>query len=203
VDTPTSSGAVAAAYVLAAVAFLGWLVLLPGLDSLDGSEAAGDAMSQGFAALQAIGLWGVLALLALLCLAKGQFSKWASLAAVLLVPGSGVAAIAALELLARPDMSPYLWPIAALAAPPQLIVASCLWAITPPLRQRLPEKGRRDRRLGRRARAVAFRRRHAVGARRRLAEERSGARRVARRSRRDAGRRAAKALDRAARTRLL
>ncbi len=139
-NSPTSSGAVAAAYVLALVAFFGWLILLPGLAGLDSSDAAGNAMSQGFAALQAIALWVVLALLALLCLAKGQSSKWASLAAVLLVPGSGVAAIAALELLARPDMSPYLWPIAALAAPPPLIVAFCLWAITPPLRRRLPEK---------------------------------------------------------------
>ena len=137
-EKPTSSGAVAAAYVLAAVALLGWLILLPGLASLDSSDAAGNAMSQGFAALQAITLWVVLAILTLLCLAKGQAPAWASLAAVLLVPGSGVAAIGALELLARTELPPNLWPIVALAAPPPLIVAFCLWAITPPLRAWLP-----------------------------------------------------------------
>jgi hypothetical protein len=138
VEKPTSSGAVAAAFVLALIALLGWLVLLPGLAELDGSDAAGNAMSQGFAALQAIALWVVLAILTLLCLAKGQAPAWAALAAVLLVPGSGVAAISALELLAQPELPPYLWPIAALAAPPPLIVAFCLWAITPPSRDRLP-----------------------------------------------------------------
>ena len=137
-DKPTSSGAVAAAYVLAAVAFFGWLILLPGLASLDSSDAAGNAMSQGFAALHAIALWVVLAILTLLCLAKGQVPAWASLAAVVLAPGSGVAAIGALELLAQTELSPYLWPIAALAAPPPLIVAFCLWAITPTLHARLP-----------------------------------------------------------------
>jgi hypothetical protein len=138
VEKPTSNGAVAAAYVLAAVAFLGWLILLPGLGSLDSSDAAGNAMSQGFAALQAIVLWVVLAILTLLCLAKGQVPAWASLAAVLLVPGSGVAAIGALELLAQTELPPHLWPIVALAAPPPLIVAFCLWAVAPPLRARLP-----------------------------------------------------------------
>jgi hypothetical protein len=138
VEKPTSSGAVAAAYVLTAVAFLGWLLLLPGLASLNGSDAAGNAMSQGFAALQAIALWIVLAILTLLCLAKGQAPWWAALAAVALVPGSGVAAIGALELLSQPQLPPYLWPIVAVAAPPPLIVAFCLWAITPALRGRLP-----------------------------------------------------------------
>ena len=107
-DQPTSGGAVTAAYVLAAVALLGWLLRLPDLASLDSSDAAGNAMSQGFAELQAIALWGVLAILTLLCLGKGQAPAWASLAAVVLVPGSGVAAIGALELLARTEQPPYL-----------------------------------------------------------------------------------------------
>jgi hypothetical protein len=139
-DQPTSSGAVAVAYVLAAIALLGWLILLPGLASLDSSDAAGNAMSQGFAGLQAIALWVVLAILTLLCLGRGQAPAWAALAAVVLVPGSGVAAIGALELLAQTEQPPYLWPIVALAAPPPLIVAFCLWAITPSLRARLPAK---------------------------------------------------------------
>lgn len=47
-DSPTSSSAVAAAYVLSAFAFFAWLLLLPGLVSLDASDAAGNAMAQGF-----------------------------------------------------------------------------------------------------------------------------------------------------------
>jgi hypothetical protein len=136
-ESQSSSGAVAAAYVLAAFALIGWLILLPGLASLDSSDAAGNGMAQAFTALEAIALWLLLAILTLLCLAKGRAPAWAALAAVLLVPGSGVAAIGALELLAQPQLSPYLWPIAALAAPPPLIVAYGLWAITPPLRDRL------------------------------------------------------------------
>jgi hypothetical protein len=72
VEKPTSSGAVAAAYVLAAFALIGWLILLPGLASLDSSDAAGNGKAQAFAALEAIALWLLLAILTLLRLAKGR-----------------------------------------------------------------------------------------------------------------------------------
>ena len=119
-ESQSSSNAVAAAYVLAAFALIGWLILLPGLASLDSSDAAGNGMAQAFTALEAIALWLLLAILTLQCLAKGRAPAWAAFAAVLLVPGSGVAAFGALELLAQPQLSPCLWPIAALAAPPPL-----------------------------------------------------------------------------------
>jgi len=140
VESRPSSGAVVAAYVLSAVALLAWLILLPGLASLDASDAAGNAMAQGFAALQAIVVWVLLAIVILLCWAKGRMPPWAGVAALALVPGSCVAAFGALTLLARPDMPPYAWPIAAIAAPPPIIVAYGLWAITPALRARLPER---------------------------------------------------------------
>jgi hypothetical protein len=138
VEKPTSSGAVAAAYVLSGFALLAWLILLPGLASLDASDAAGNAMAQGLTALVAVLVWILLAIVALLCWAKGRMPAWAGLAALLLVPGSCIAAFGALSLLSHSNMPPYAWPIVALAGPPPLIVAFCLWAITPPLRDRLP-----------------------------------------------------------------
>jgi hypothetical protein len=139
-DKPKSSGAVAVAYVLSAVALLGWLILLPGLTSLDSSDAAGNAMAQAFTALQVIIVWILLAIVVLLCWAKGRMPAWAGLAALLLVPGSCIAAFGALDLLSHPNVPPFAWPVLAIAAPAPLIVAFCLWAITPPLRARLPEK---------------------------------------------------------------
>jgi hypothetical protein len=131
---------VAAAYVLSAFTLLAWLTLLPGLASLDSSDAAGNGMTQAFTALQAIVVWILLALVALLGWAKGRMPAGAGVAALLLVPGSCVAAFAALELLAHPESPPHAWPIVALAGPPPLIVGYGLWAVAPPLRARLPER---------------------------------------------------------------
>ena len=111
---------------------------MPGLTSLDSSDAAGNAMAQGLTALVAIVVWALLAIVALLCWAKGRMPAWAGLAALLLVPGSGVAAFSALDLLGHSNLPPFGWPAFAIAAPPPLILAVCLWAITPPLRERLP-----------------------------------------------------------------
>ena len=202
-EKPTSSGAIVAAYVLAAIALLAWLILVPGLTSLDSSDAAGNAMAQGLTALVAIVVWALLAIVALLCWAKGQMPTWAGLAALLLVPGSCVAAFSALELLGHSNLPPFGWPVFAIAAPPPLILAVCLWAITPPLRERLPANAVCVPALGRGAGAVAVGRADAGDARRRPAEAGGRAGRVARRGRRHAGRRAAVAMDAPARARLL
>ena len=140
VEKPASSGAVVAAYVLAAFALSVWLILLPGLTSLDSSDAAGNAMAQGLTALVVVIVWILLAIVALLCWAKGRMPAWAGLAALLLVPGSCIAAFGALEMLGHSNLPPFAWPVVAVAAPPPLILAYCLWAITPLVRRRLPEK---------------------------------------------------------------
>ena len=137
-EKTTSSGAVVAAYILGAFALLAWLILLPGLTSLGDSDAAGNAMAQGLTALVVVLVWVLLAIVALLCWAKGRAPAWAGLAALLLVPGSCIAAFGALDLLGHASLPPFAWPVVAIAAPPPLILAFCLWAITPPLRERLP-----------------------------------------------------------------
>ena len=136
-STP-SSGAVAAAFVLSLIAVLGWLICCPVWPGLDSSDAAGNALAQAFAALEAIVLWLLLAALTFLCWLNGRMPVWGAIAAVVLIPVSGAAAIGALGLLAQPNLPPHLWPLVALVAPPPLIIAYGLWAITPPLRDRLP-----------------------------------------------------------------
>jgi hypothetical protein len=138
-STP-SSGAIAAAYVLALVAVLAWLILLPGLTGLDSSDPAGNGLAQAFAVFEAIALWLLLAVLTFVCWLNGSMWRGGAIAAAILVPGSGVAAIGALALLARPDVPPHLWPLVALVAPPPLIVAYDLWVMTAPLRDRLPAR---------------------------------------------------------------
>jgi hypothetical protein len=124
--------------MLAMVCAFFWAILLPGLSELGGSDAAGNAMAEGFAGLEAITLWVLLAILTLLCWAKGRMPVWAAFAAAILVPGSGFAMIAALELVARSNLPPYLWPLVAPWGAPPLIVAYGLWAIVPSWRDRLP-----------------------------------------------------------------
>jgi hypothetical protein len=124
----------AAGYVLSALIALFYIWLLPGLASLSGSDAAGNALSQAYAAIITIVLWGLLALLAFIAWIKGDMPWPAALAALILIPVSGIVALMAGDLLASPRMSPYLWPIIIPAAIPPLIVAFSLWALVPALR---------------------------------------------------------------------
>jgi hypothetical protein len=132
--TTGSRGAMAAGYVLSALIALFYIWLLPGLASLSGSDAAGNALSQAYAAIITIVLWGLLALLAFIAWIKGDMPWPAALAALILIPVSGIVALMAGDLLASPRMSPYLWPIIIPAAIPPLIVAFSLWALVPALR---------------------------------------------------------------------
>jgi hypothetical protein len=137
-STNPSSGAVAAAFILALIALLGWLILLPNVDWLNSSDAAGNGLAQVFAAFETIVVWVLLAVLTFVCGVSGRMPGSGAIAAVILIPASMVAALYGLGLLARPDLPPYLWPAVALVAPPPLIVVYALWAIAPPLRDKLP-----------------------------------------------------------------
>jgi hypothetical protein len=64
--------------------------------------------------------------------------KSAAIAALLLIPASGFAAITALGLLAQPELSPHLWPIVIPALIPPLVLAYCGWALIPALRAVVP-----------------------------------------------------------------
>jgi hypothetical protein len=133
-----SPGAVAACSVLSAVSLLLWTLLLALLADLAGSDAAGNGLAQAFAAIATIVLWVLLAVLVLISWIKGQIPAPAALAAFILVPASGCAALMAMDLLSRPGVPPHLWPIIIPALVPPLIVAFCFWALVPPLRAVIP-----------------------------------------------------------------
>jgi len=136
-DKPSQAPIVAAGG-LSGLILLFWIAQLPGLSSMGGSDAAGNAISQALAALSVGALWLALAVLMLLACAKGEMPKAAAVAALVLVPASGVAAFMAADLLATPHLAPFRWPILIPALVPPLIVAFSLWALLPPLRKAIP-----------------------------------------------------------------
>ena len=133
-----SSGAVAACIVLSAFSLLLWILLLPSLADLAGSDAAGNALAQAYTAIATIALWVLLALLVLIGWIKGEMPAPAALATLILVPASGFAALTAMDLLSRPGVPPHLWPIIVPAFIPPLIVSFCFWTLTPSLRAIIP-----------------------------------------------------------------
>jgi len=133
-----SPGAVAACIALGAFSLLLWTLLLPSLANLAASDAAGNALAQAYAAIATIVLWVLLAVLVLIGWIKGEMPAPAALAALILVPASGYAALTAMDLLSRPGVPPHFWPIIIPAFIPPLIVSFCFWALVPSLRAVIP-----------------------------------------------------------------
>jgi hypothetical protein len=133
-EPKASTGAIAAAVVLSALIALLWIWLMPGLANLSGSDAAGNALSRAFAAIGLIILWVLLGVLILVAWAKGGMPSPVGVVAAILVPISGFAAMAAAELLAHPNVSPFLWPIIIPAGVPPLFVVLSFWALLWPAR---------------------------------------------------------------------
>jgi hypothetical protein len=129
-----SPGAVAACITLSAFSLLLWILLLPSLANVAGSDAAGNALAQAYAAIATIVLWVLLAVLVLIGGIKGAIPLPGMVVAAILVPASGYATMEALELLSRPHQPPHLWPIIIPALIPPLIVAYSFWALLPSLR---------------------------------------------------------------------
>jgi hypothetical protein len=134
----TSPGALLACVLVGGPALLLWVYDLALLGSLTGSDPAGNSMTQGFAALAMILLWVLLGVFTLIAAIGGQMPPLSLVAAVLLIPASGIAAGAASELLARPQAPPFLWPMLIPAIVPPLVLGFGLWALLPPLRAALP-----------------------------------------------------------------
>jgi len=114
-----------------------WILALATLSDLAGSDAAGNALARAYGAIEIIALWLLLGILALVAWAKGAMPIAAALAAAILIPASGLASISALELLAKPQDAPFLWPIVIPALAPPLVVAFCYWALLPQVRSRV------------------------------------------------------------------
>ena len=123
--------------VLSALALLLWLQTVGLLSDLTGSDAAGNGMAQGFAAIGIILLWLLLGVLAIIAYAKGAMPRWAGLAALVLIPASAAASFGALDLLTKPSLPSHYWPIIVPALVPLLVVAFCFWALLPTLNTRV------------------------------------------------------------------
>lgn len=129
--TTTPGGAIVAAVCLSVLALLVWAYQLALLNSLTGSDPAGNALGKAFAAMAMIALWVLLAVLAVVAFINGRMTTAAAVAALALIPVSGFASGAALELLARPGTSPFMWPIVIPAVVPPLVIAFCFWTLIP------------------------------------------------------------------------
>jgi len=110
-DTAKVSGGALGAVVLGGISLLLWFILVPGLASLAGSDAAGNAMAQAFTAFALIALWMMLGLLLIVSWIAGNMPTWAAIVALILLPTSGIAAFDAMQLLTRPNLPPHLWPL--------------------------------------------------------------------------------------------
>jgi len=134
---PLSSGAVVIAAGLSVLALFFYFLQLAALSDLAGSDAAGNAYAQAYAAIEIIFLWLLLAAVTLIAFFKGAMPKPAAVAALILVPASGFVALQALGLLSRPHQPPHLWPLIIPATVPPLVVAYGFWALLPRMRAAL------------------------------------------------------------------
>src|SRR5205085_7755604 len=94
-----SSAAIVLSSAIGVLAFGAWAQQLTGLANLSASDAAGNALAQAYTAIAVIILWLLLAVLAVIAALKGFAPRAAGLAALVLIPASGLVALQAQELL--------------------------------------------------------------------------------------------------------
>jgi hypothetical protein len=133
-----STGAVVLSVILSLVILLVWIAEVATLADLGHSDAAGNAMAEGFAAIEIILLWALLSALVIVAALQGTMPWPAIAAAIILIPASGYAAAVALDLLSDRTMRPFLWPIVTPALVPPIVVAFCFWTLVPSLRTAIP-----------------------------------------------------------------
>jgi membrane protein YdbS with pleckstrin-like domain len=121
------------ATLLFLLTLLVWMTFLANASSQHDSDAAGNAMSQGFAVISGIVLWMLLAVLLVLTWFRGGMPLWSVLAAAILLPFAGFAALRTVQMMARYD-HPGNWPLVVPAGVPLLVLAWCAWAWFPSLR---------------------------------------------------------------------
>src|SRR4051794_31116122 len=95
-DDKVSAGGLAVGIVISLAAAFVWVLALATLSDLSGSDAAGNGLAQAFGAVELVVLWGLLAVLVLIAALKGAMPPAAKLAALVLVPATGVAAFVAM-----------------------------------------------------------------------------------------------------------
>ena len=116
------------------IALVLWAATVTNAMTIKSSDAAGNALSQAFGALMCIALFVMLAILVVLAAVRGDMPVWMRVAALVLVPASGIATVAAVEILGQGTEWPTRWPLVIPALAPALLIALALWAYAPSLR---------------------------------------------------------------------
>lgn len=117
--------------VLAAIL---WVATVANTITLKSSDAAGNALSQAYGVLMAIALWILLATLTVLAAVRGEMPVWMRVAAFVLVPASGAATIATIEVMSQGTEWPVKWPLVIPVLAPAAIIGLALWVYLPSVR---------------------------------------------------------------------
>jgi hypothetical protein len=123
--------------LLLIVATILYVGTVANLATMHDSDPAGNALSRVYAVFMLIVLWILLAALLVIASLRGAMPRWAPLAAVVLLPASGAAALAAAQLLADPFYTAR-WPIIIPALAPLAIIAYALWVYLPSIHKAVP-----------------------------------------------------------------
>lgn len=116
--------------VVLALTILLWIGVVMVAATINESDAAGNGLSFSFGVLMAGGLWLLIAVLLFTVGLQGVMPRRDQLAALLLVPASGAAAVVAFNLL-RLRAVPAGWPMAIIALAPALAIGYAIWASSP------------------------------------------------------------------------
>jgi hypothetical protein len=117
---------------LTVIALLLWVFLVATVATLTTSDPAGNGLAEVYAVFTSFGLWALLAVILIIAGIRGGMSARSIVCAVILLPGSCVAAFAAIEILK--DASGSRWTILVPALAPPLLLAYAAWLYLPAAR---------------------------------------------------------------------
>ena len=117
-----------------------WIGLLHIMATPNSSDAAGNGLAGAYMIFFAAAIWIMLAILLILAGINGEMPPWAAALAFLLVPASGVAAVAAGAMIEELDKlgTNARWLLIVPALVPPLLIFFAAWAYLPSLRAAIP-----------------------------------------------------------------
>jgi hypothetical protein len=118
--------------ILTFVALFLWAALLATCGTLTASDAAGNGLSEVWAVLNSFCLWTVLTIILIVSGIRGRMAAWSIGCAVLLVPASCAASVAAVEILKESGAG--RWPSIVPALVPPLLLTYAAWMYFPEFR---------------------------------------------------------------------
>jgi hypothetical protein len=117
--------------LIAIAAFL-WIGLVATVATINGNDAAANGLSEYYAVFGSIGLWLLLAVIMIIAGIRGGMSVRSAICAVVLLPASCAATIAAIAILK--DATESRWPIVVPVLAPMLLLSYAVWLYFPRVR---------------------------------------------------------------------